>query len=66
MVRRPTTAEIILNDDDISSKLYPSKKLIVNLGLYKFKRGDQITIKVVHVKGTTIKLGDPSGVDLEK
>ena len=58
--------KIILNDNDISSKLYPSTRLIVNLGLYKFKRGDHITIKVVHVKGTTIKLGDPSGVDLDK
>jgi hypothetical protein len=58
--------KIILNDDDISSKLYPSKKLIVNLGLNGFKRGDHITIKVVHVKGTTITLGDPSGIDIEK
>ena len=58
--------KVILNDDDISAKLYPSTRLIVNLGLYKYHIGDKITIKVEHVKGTTIKLGDPSGIDLDK
>lgn len=57
--------KIILNDVDISSKLHPAQRQIINFGIYKLKNGQDVTIKVIHTKGSTVKMLDPKGIDID-
>ena len=36
---------------------------IINFGAFKLRKGDDVTIKIMHVKGSTVKMLDPKGID---
>jgi hypothetical protein len=55
--------KVIINGDDVSAKLHPGQRQILNMGEFKLKPGQKITIKVIHAKGSTIKLLDPTAID---
>lgn len=55
--------KVTVNDMDITAKLIHGQRQIINFGVYKFKKGQDVTIKVVHLKGTTVKMLDPKGLD---
>ncbi len=55
--------KVTINDMDITTKLSHGQRQVINFGVYKFKKGQDVTIKVVHLKGTTVKMLDPKGLD---
>jgi hypothetical protein len=53
---------VVLNDVDITAKLPVGQRKIINFPTYKLKTGQRVTLKIVHAKGSTIKMMDPKGI----
>jgi len=55
--------KVVLNGVDITAKLPVQQRIILNLGVYKLKKGQPVTVKIVHTKDSTVKLLDPKGIE---
>ena len=53
---------VVLNDMDITAKLPAGQRKIINFSVFNIKAGQRATLKIVHSKGSTIKLMDPKGI----
>jgi hypothetical protein len=56
--------KVVLNDVDITAKLPVGQRKIINFAVFKLKKGQLATIKVVHTKASTVKMLDPPGLDI--
>ncbi len=60
---RDDIKKIYLNDEDITAKCSGGARRIINLGVLKYKKGQKVTVKIIHKKGVVVKQLDPKVVE---
>lgn len=54
---------IYINDKDVTREIGGGARRIINFAVLKYKKGEKVTIKFIHIKGSTIKELEPKVID---